>query len=91
MEYMKSAKYAIENDVTVPPPERTTGMTTFHAFPYTRIVIVSVAPICTFAYALSQAGARKILFDPSVDQLRGPFDNELANICKRSVSEVKSV
>lgn len=87
VQYMKR-KYAIENDITVPPPERTTGMIDFHAYPYTRFVHISAAPICTFAYALSQAGARKVLFDLSVDRLDGAFDNALANLCKRSVSSV---
>lgn len=87
IQYMKR-KYAIVNDMTVPPPERTTGMIDFHAYPYTRFVHISAAPICTFAYALSQAGARKVLFDLSVDRLDGAFDNALANLCKRSVSSV---
>lgn len=88
IQHMKNARCAIENDVTVPPPEKTTGMIDFHAHPYTRFVHVSAAPICTFAYALSQAGARKVLFDLSVDHLTGAFDNALAGLCRRSVSSV---
>lgn len=88
IQYMKTARYAIKNDVTVPPPEKTTGLIDFHAFPYTRFVHISAAPICTFAYALSQAGARKVLFDLSVDHLTGAFDNALAHLCQRSVSAV---
>lgn len=87
LQYMKT-RYAIENDATVPPPDRTTGMINFHAYPYTRFVHISAAPICTFAYALSQAGARKVLFDLSVDHLTGAFDNALASLCRRSVSSV---
>lgn len=86
--YMKTARYAIKNDVTVPPPDKTTGLIDFHANPYTRFVHITAAPICTFAYALSQAGARKVLFDLSVDHLTGPFDNALADLCARSVSAI---
>jgi hypothetical protein len=31
---------------------------------------------------LSQQGARKVLFDLSVDHLAGPFDNALAGLCR---------
>lgn len=87
IQYMKT-RYAIENDVTVPPPDRTTGMIDFQAYPHTRFVHISAAPICTFAYALSQSGARKVLFDLSVDRLQGAFDNALAGLCRRAVASV---
>lgn len=87
IQYMKT-RYSIQNDMTVPPPEKTTGMIDFHAHPHTRFVHISAAPICTFAYALSQAGARKVLFDLSVDHLTGAYDNALAGLCRRSVSSV---
>lgn len=88
IQYMKKARYAIKNDVTMPPPEKITGLVDFHAFPYTRFVHITAAPICTFAYALSQAGARKVLFDLSVNGLTGAFDNALAHLCQQSVSSV---
>lgn len=91
LRYMKEARYAITNDVTVPPPDKTTGLIDFHAFPYTRFVHITAAPICTFAYALSRAGARKVLFDLSVDHLTGAYDNALARLCQRSVSAVGQV
>lgn len=81
-------KYVIENDETVPPPEHTTGLVDFNAHPHTRWVHITAAPICTFAYALSQQGARKVLFDLSVDRLAGAFDNALAGLCRRSVAAV---
>lgn len=87
LRYMKH-KYVIENDPTVPPPEHTTGLVDFHAHPHTRWVHITAAPICTFAYALSQQGARKVLFDLSVDRLAGAFDNALAGLCRRSVAAV---
>ncbi|ROV90744.1 hypothetical protein VSDG_08300 [Cytospora chrysosperma] len=79
-------KYTILNDATVPPLDRVTGIVDFKAHPErTRWVHVTAAPICTFAYAVSQRGARKILYDLSVDRLSGPFDNALAWLCRRAV------
>lgn len=43
---------------------------------------MSGGPICSFAYAVSARGARKILFDLSVDHLVGPFDNALSGLCR---------
>lgn len=82
-----SAKFTVLNDATVPAPDKVTGLVNFTAYPaHTRWVHVSAAPICTFAYALSQRGARKVLFDLSVDRLTGPFDNALAGLCRRAVT-----
>jgi hypothetical protein len=82
-----STKYTIHNDATVPPLKGITGLVNFTAYPeHTRWVHPSSAPICTFAYALSQRGARKVLFDLSVDRLSGPFDNALAWLCRRAVA-----
>lgn len=78
--------WTILNDATVPPLDKITGIVDFKAHPErTRWVHVTGAPICTFAYALSQRGARKILYDLSVDKLAGPFDNSLAGLCRRAL------
>ncbi|KAG9246189.1 hypothetical protein BJ878DRAFT_498189 [Calycina marina] len=77
-----SRKYTISPDVTVPPPEEVHGFQNYSEFPYTRWVHISGGPICSFAYAVSQRGARKILFDLSIDHLTGPFDNALAGLCR---------
>lgn len=88
IKYMQR-KFVIENDLTVPPLDKVTGLIDFKASPeHTRWVHITGAPICTFAYALSQRGARKVLFDLSVDRLSGAFDNSLAWLCRRSVSSV---
>lgn len=80
-------KVVIPNDPTVPDLDRVTGLIDFKNYPpHTRWVHISGAPICTFAYALSNRGARKVLFDLSVDHLTGPFDNALAGLCRRAVS-----
>ncbi|KAI1646879.1 glycosyltransferase family 25 protein [Daldinia loculata] len=86
IQYM-SRKFVIENDSTVPPRDRITGLVDFKSHPeFTRWVHITGAPICTFAYALSQRGARKVLLDLSVDHLTGAFDNALAGLCRRAVS-----
>jgi hypothetical protein len=77
-----SRKYNISPDDTVPPPGFTTGFQDFAAAPYTRWVHVTGEPICSFAYALSFEGARKVLYDLSVDRLSGNFDNALAGLCR---------
>ncbi|KAI1324870.1 hypothetical protein F5Y16DRAFT_379788 [Xylariaceae sp. FL0255] len=80
-------KYTMSDDKTVPPFGKVTGLVDFAKYPeFTRWVHVSGGPICSFAYALSQSGARKVLFDLSVDRLGGAFDNALANLCRDGAS-----
>ncbi|KAI1345064.1 hypothetical protein F5Y15DRAFT_364734 [Xylariaceae sp. FL0016] len=81
------AKFVIHDDATVAPLSKITGLVDFKSYPeFTRFVHVSGGPICTFAYALSQKGARKVLFDLSVDRLSGAFDNALAALCRDGAS-----
>ena len=83
-----SRKATISPDPTVPTLEHVAGLQNFSAYPqFTRFVHVSGGPICSFAYALSQRGARKVLYDLSVDHLVGPFDNALAGLCRWGRSE----
>ncbi|KAI0480504.1 hypothetical protein GGR56DRAFT_687682 [Xylariaceae sp. FL0804] len=80
-------KHVIANDATVPPLGRLTGLVDFAAHPeFTRWVHVSGGPICSFGYALSQRGARKVLLDLAVDHLRGSFDNSLCDLCRDGAS-----
>jgi hypothetical protein len=82
-------KFVIKNDATVPPFGKITGLVDWKAYPeFTRWVHRSAGPMCSFAYALSQAGARKVLFDLSVDRLNGAFDNALAQLCRNGVSSL---
>jgi hypothetical protein len=84
-----SRKYTILNDATVPSWDKLTGLVKFKRYPeHTRWVHVSAAPICTFAYALSQRGARKVLYSLSVDGIHEPYDNALAGMCRRSVGSL---
>lgn len=81
------AKYTIYNDETVPPLSKITGLVEFGRHPeFTRWVHVSGGPICSFAYALSQSGARKVLLDLSIDHLQGAYDNALAGLCRNGAS-----
>ncbi|KAL7945255.1 glycosyltransferase family 25 protein [Trichoderma barbatum] len=78
-----SAKYIIHDDGTVPPYNKVSQLVDWSQYqPHTRIVHMSAAPICTFAYAISQRGARKILYGLSVDGLHMAFDNSLAQLCR---------
>lgn len=82
------AIYPIMDDPTVPPAANTTGLVDFAAHPpHTRWVHVSGAPICTFAYALSQQGARKVLLSLGVEDWHEPFDNAIAGMCRKAVGE----
>ncbi|KAH0489130.1 hypothetical protein TgHK011_009574 [Trichoderma gracile] len=81
-----SAKYIIHDDETVPPYSKVSKLVDWSQYPpRTRIVHMSAAPICTFAYAVSQTGARKILYGLSVDGLHMAFDNSLAQLCRDAV------
>jgi len=84
-----SRKYTISPDITVPPPSQVHGFQNQTETPYTRWIHISGGPICSFAYALSQRGARKVLLDLSVDHLIGPFDNSLAGLCRWGRDEQK--
>lgn len=80
-------KYVIEKDETVPPLNKITGLVDFKQYPeFTRWVHISGGPICSFAYALSRRGARKVLLDMSIDRLGAPVDNALASLCRDGAS-----
>lgn len=86
-----SRKHTIVDDGTVPPPQFVSGFQDFAAHPHTRWVAITGAPICTFAYALSQRGARKVLYELAVDRLNGAYDNQLADLCRRSIPQTAGV
>lgn len=49
--------------------------------PYTRVYHSGLDEVCTFAYAVSQAGARKILYDLGLWKMEDPFDLGLRQFC----------
>lgn len=84
-----ATKYLIRDDSTVPPQSQVSHLVDWGLFPaQTRIVHMSAAPICSFAYAVSQKGARKLLHALSVDGLHMAFDNSLAQICRDGVFDL---
>ncbi|PFH55462.1 hypothetical protein XA68_18269 [Ophiocordyceps unilateralis] len=84
-----SVKHSIKEDDTVPPYSQVSRLVDWSVFPArTRLVHLSAAPICSFAYALTQSAARKILFALSVDGLHMAFDNSLAQLCRDSVHDL---
>ena len=55
-----------------------------HNFPqHTRLTHHAVGAVCTFAYAVTQAGARKALYELGMMQMNDPFDLMLRDFCDR--------
>ena len=86
---LMSTKYIIHDDDTVPPISEVSSLVDWHKFPpKTRIVHRGAAPICSFAYGISQRGARKVLHALSVEGLTMAFDNALAQLCRDAVYQL---
>lgn len=84
-----SKKYLIYDDDTVPGSERVSNGIDWSQYPpQTRIVHRTTYPFCTFAYALSQRGARKILSALSLDGVTMAFDNSLGFLCGDTIYEI---
>ncbi len=90
----------IRDDPTVPLEPHLLGNASFSWRDYpprTRVVFVPGDNICSFAYALSAAGARKALLYMGLDGQHKPFDNHLSDLCRlrahgmRCVSVVPSL
>ena len=76
-------RFTISNDPTVPDFDHILGELNFtdHA-EHTRFVHPSWGPICLYGYAMSLAGARKMLYRHAVDELAAPVDNAMALACR---------
>ncbi|KAH7021516.1 uncharacterized protein B0I36DRAFT_377340 [Microdochium trichocladiopsis] len=75
----------IENDDTVPSQKHRSGNNRFEwdAYPNnTRIVYVQGDHICTYAYALTQLGARRALEYMSLRGQHKNFDHHLSDLCR---------
>jgi hypothetical protein len=84
-----STKYLAHDDETVPPYSQVSNLVNWELFPArTRVVHMSAAPLCSFSYAVSQSGARKLLHALSVDGLHMAFDNSLARMCRDAVFDL---
>ncbi|KAH9892293.1 glycosyltransferase family 25 protein [Xylariomycetidae sp. FL2044] len=78
-------KILIRDDPTVGPPHRLVGNPAhdWKEFPNnTRIVYRPGSQVCSFAYALSQAGARRALSYLGIEGLNKPFDMRLDDLCR---------
>lgn len=81
-----SAKYIVTNDQTVPPISKISRLVDWSRYPaHTRVIHKTAAPICSFAYAVTQSAARKLLYALSVNGLHAAFDNSLAELCRESI------
>lgn len=49
---------------------------------HTRVIHHVAETTCSLAYAVSQAGARRLLFDTGIRELSGPYDNMLSEFCE---------
>lgn len=82
------AKKVIQlNDDSVPEPHYLhswlmSELTPLAIFPnHTRVVTRNAMHVCSLAYAVSQKGARKILYELGLEKLTGPFDLMLQTWC----------
>jgi hypothetical protein len=85
--------YQIKDDLTVPPKDHQTPLAAVLAdLPeFTRSVHRAVEPICTFAYAISFAGAQKVIAEVGMIGTPVSFDNDLAFMCRDRALDVKCV
>lgn len=77
--------YALRGDETMPPPPNASSWIggDLRREPGTRWVHFSGGPTCSAGYALSQAGARKVLHALGVGgTLIAPLDNAMAALCR---------
>ena len=80
------AKVVHLSDSTVPEPQHIQSLSTDNNPaelypPHTRITHHAVGSICTLAYAVTQAGARRILYEIGIRDFSKQFDLELKDFC----------
>ncbi|KAF2739604.1 hypothetical protein EJ04DRAFT_284957 [Polyplosphaeria fusca] len=81
-------RIAISNDVTTPPPQHLKPMS--HARldkigslypPHTRVVHQVNTTLCTIAYAVTQSGARKLMYEFGIREFNKGYDFALSDYC----------
>ncbi|KAI1206911.1 glycosyltransferase family 25 protein [Annulohypoxylon truncatum] len=93
-EQRDARKILIRNDPTVPPTGHLLANGSFSWDDYppqTRIVYVPGDNVCSFAYALSAAGAQKALQYMGLEGQQKPFDNHLSDLCRLRVNGMRCV
>ena len=85
------------NDLSVPETQylrswETDKPTPLTIYPnHTRVVVHEKGGVCSLAYAVSQSGARKLLYNLGLRQLDSPFDLMLRNFCEGTHGNEKNV
>ena len=79
-------RFLIANDPTVPPPNHRwdlwqPGFNNVNVTSSTRVVSANNNAVCTLAYAVSYAGAQKILYHMGTKPFEDPFDLGLRTLC----------
>jgi len=74
------------NDLTVPGKQFIKGQRGFDDLakdypPHTRVVAHAAETVCSLAYAVSQRGARRLLYELGVNRYNAPFDIMLDQFC----------
>ena len=85
-ETIPKGRYVIMSDQTVPSLKHLTASHDEMRDQYedhTRVIHHAMLPICSFAYAVSQCGARRILQEIGIESFTGPYDNMLLDFCRR--------
>lgn len=84
-----------DNDHTVPEIDKIFSFdneerTFLQRFPqHTRVVTKVYDTTCSLAYAVSQKGARALLFELGLSKLNGPFDTMLREFCQGKSAHVQ--
>ncbi|KPI45272.1 uncharacterized protein AB675_2732 [Cyphellophora attinorum] len=83
-------RFVLENDTTADPSElRSYGIgpgTMYWPGSHTRLVFSQSYGVCTTAYAVSQSGARKMLYHLGLQPFNAPLDLALSDMCKNKSS-----
>lgn len=81
-------RITIENDPTVPEPQYLKPMTNANLDPvgslyppHTRVVHRTNTTLCTIAYAVTQTGARRLLYEFAIRELVKGYDFALSDYC----------
>lgn len=76
----------IRDDETVPEPQHiemqfSDGILAGTYPAHTRVISRAWNTVCSLGYALSQAGARRVLYELGLKEMNAPFDNSLRDLC----------
>lgn len=88
-------RFVVENDPTVAPVKHRMNFGTIPNMDAydntTRIMFAASGGVCTYAYALSNRGAQKILYHLSMSVYSGPVDLGLRDMCSKKDRDFKCI